>query len=803
MMRMRWSARLAALAAACVLFALLSHDTADRGTPRRAVWVFFRDKGPGAVDPARLAAAADALAPSARERRRLRGTLNGIVDASDLPLAEDYVLAAARTGARLRHRAPWLNAASFDVTPGQAAALAELTCVERIQPVRRARRCAVPTPVRMPVRMPVETPPSGEKSLDTPYDYGFNLGAMAQAGVPPLHAQGYTGAGVTVAMLDAGFKTTHRALEHIPIVATWDFVHGGEPVDGGGDEIDHGTMTLSVVAGCAPGALVGPAPGVRTILAKTEDITQEIPLEEDHWVAGLAWVESLGADIVSSSLGYSDWYVFEDMDGVTAVTTVAADLAAARGLPVVNSAGNEARTLGWITAPADGHGVLAVGAVDASGLKATFSSPGPTADGRIKPDVMALGVLNAVASPGDDVNIMFVSGTSFSCPLVSGVAALLLEKHPGLSVPQLYEALRMTASHAAIPGNLYGWGIIDAAAAATYWGPAFTFTPPPALTTDAGPYEITAVVRARLGLVPGSVRLHWRHPGGPWVDEVMAAVDDTTCTAWLPAQAEFQTIEYYLGAEGADGFAATEPGLVPARLHRIHRTIWDATDFPVTLDAPVPDASLEGICAEFDVPYAGAGVIDSLAVDIAVDHPAPEQIVVTLIAPDGREVVLRHTGGGALVGSWPATLAPADADGFFSLRGLHNAGTWRLRVADAVPLDTGVFASAALRFLVYDPTTGVDEAGRGALEVRAHPNPANPRTSIAFAMPGSGPAMLAVYDCRGRRVRTLHDGPLDAGSHSLPWDGRDDNGRGLGSGVYLYRLVAAGEAATGRVTLVR
>ncbi len=224
-----------------------------------------------------------------------------------------------------------------------------------------------------------------------------------------------------------------------------------------------------MLGGYAPGTLIGPAYGADFLLAKTETDKFERPIEEDYWVAGIEWAESLGAEVVSSSLGYTDWYTFADMNGLTAVTTRAANRAAELGVVVVNAAGNE-RGAAWnhIIAPADGFEVLAVGAVTSSGAIASFSSPGPTADGRIKPDVCALGVNNRLAANLADGTDTYDrgSGTSFATPLIGGVAALLLEAHPGWTPREVRAALLASASRSGAPNNDFGWGIANAAAAA-------------------------------------------------------------------------------------------------------------------------------------------------------------------------------------------------------------------------------------------------------------------------------------------------------------------------------------------------
>jgi subtilisin family serine protease len=291
--------------------------------------------------------------------------------------------------------------------------------------------------------------------------------------VPAAHDLGLHGEGVMVAVFDTGFDTLfHEAFAAMSIVDRHDFVNGDDDVANGGDrgEGSHGTATLSVLGGYAPGHLIGPAFNATFLLAKTEDTSSETPVEEDNWAAAAEWAEARGADVISSSLGYLTYdpgfpsYTADDMNGQTAISTRAADLAGERGVVVVNSAGNAGpstvhNTLG---APADGRLVLTVGAVTSVGLRAPFSSVGPTADGRIKPDVAAQGVAVITAAPGTPSGYTSLNGTSFSCPLTAGVVALVLQARPSASVSEVEDVLRATASQAAQPDNLLGWGIVNA-----------------------------------------------------------------------------------------------------------------------------------------------------------------------------------------------------------------------------------------------------------------------------------------------------------------------------------------------------
>jgi hypothetical protein len=531
------------------------------------VWVMFRDRGRSAEQITGELAAAAAVLPDRTLRRRSRVAEPGasLVDARDLPPAPRYLERVRATGARPEQVSRWLNAVSCRATTRQIAQLARLPEVAYLQPVRQARRAAVPPAPTAPLPLVRPAPKAGADAAVI--DYGLGDGAMQQINVPAAHALGLSGAGVVVGLLDTGFRTEHICLDHLPVLGAWDFINGDAIVDNEPDDPatsrNHGTSVLSNVAAWDPGGLVAPAYGVSVLLAKTEDVSQEAPAEEDDWVAGLEWLEAQGADVVSSSLGYIDWYTWDDLDGDIAVTTVAADLAAARGVVVVNSAGNE-RASGTLVAPADGDSVIAVGAVDLMGAVTWFSSPGPTADGRIKPDVAALGLYNPAADPNDDTAYASYSGTSLACPLVSGVAALVLERVPDLTPMQVREALRETASHPGAPDNDTGWGIVDAHAAATWFGPVYTFTALPDTAATAGPWPLSLGAEARLGVDPATVRVHYRHDGGAWQETVLTA--SGAPGQWqgeIPAQPA-GAVDYWFAAADAGGHATVWPVGAPA-----------------------------------------------------------------------------------------------------------------------------------------------------------------------------------------------------------------------------------------------
>ena len=452
-----------------------------------AVWVFFTDRAGAEHDPQALAAARERLTVRSLSRRARRGVLAD-VDATDLPVHEPYLRALVARGARLRGASRWLNAASVEIPPRLAPELARLPFVQRVELVPVALRMR-PAPEPVEAVEPVTPGVSPERARDAPGTtsspgqqawYGGSFRQLDMMQVPAMHALGLSGAGVLVTMLDIGFKLTHQVFTGLNVVATRDFVHGDlnvddEPGQDAPGESDHGTWTLACVAGHKPDTYIGGAYGCSVALGKTEYGPTETPVEMDNWQFGAEWADSLGADVISSSLGYSEFdnpadsYTYADMNGQTTVVTKAASEAIRRGITVVNAAGNEG-TAAWhyIIAPADADTLIAVGAVDSFNVIASFSSRGPTSDGRIKPDVTAMGRSVLLPQPSNPTGYQRASGTSFACPLTSGVVALLLQSHPNWGPAQVREALRATALNHAAPNNDIGWGLVQGLAANSY-----------------------------------------------------------------------------------------------------------------------------------------------------------------------------------------------------------------------------------------------------------------------------------------------------------------------------------------------
>ncbi|HFA48273.1 MAG TPA: T9SS type A sorting domain-containing protein [Bacteroidetes bacterium] len=432
------------------------------------VWIYFTDKGAN-LDQ-KLATAEQALGRRSLERRKRSLKNKALISFYDVPVLDAYIEEVSPLLTKLRHRSKWLNAISATVKKNKLSEIAALSFVKSIDIVRKGKYNIETLHAKGFSKNIINT------SAAYTLDYGPSLTQLEQINVPLVHDLGYSGEGIIVCLLDAGFRNIniHPAFSNMDILDAYDFVNDDNNVDDQPDDMgtgSHGTITLSTAGGFVEGELIGPAYNATFLLAKTENTESETQVEEDNWVAGAEWAEAKGADITSTSLGYVGFddgtgYAPEDMDGNTAIITIASDIMAGLGVLVVNAAGNSGGGITTIGAPADGDSVLAIGAVNADGIKAGFSSVGPTADGRIKPDVMAMGA-GTYAATGDSTYSTF-NGTSLSCPLVAGGAALLWEMVPMATNMEIFEALKMSADNADNPNNEYGWGIIDIYAAYEY-----------------------------------------------------------------------------------------------------------------------------------------------------------------------------------------------------------------------------------------------------------------------------------------------------------------------------------------------
>jgi len=407
------------------------------------------------------------LSDKALERRARH---NIALDMRDLPIAPEYVSEIKRSGYEVTNRVKWLN--TLIVKGKGRTSLEDFDFVKKVKSISMNPSASHEKPFFSAEKFhDGPSSPSSEPERENIYDYGDSFNQIEMLNGHLVHNQGFNGEGLTIAVLDAGFSKADQlpAFDSLwtneQILETRNFVNDEDVFDPSISA--HGMNVLSTMGGFLPGQLVGTAPKADYYLVRTEDATDEYLLEEYYWVDGSEYADSVGADIINSSLGYTNGFndpdnnhTYEDMDGNTAPVTVGADIAAEKGILVVNSAGNSGNdSWTYIGAPADGDSVMSVGAVGASGNYVSFSSVGPTYDGRLKPNVAAQGSSSVVADYWG--GITWANGTSFSSPITAGMVASVWQALPNLSNMELIELIQQNGSQYNNPDTLLGYGLPD------------------------------------------------------------------------------------------------------------------------------------------------------------------------------------------------------------------------------------------------------------------------------------------------------------------------------------------------------
>ncbi len=434
-------------------------------------WVKFTDKNDS---PYSIENPEEFLTTKALERRAKQDI--PIVE-NDLPVNPSYIQGVVDIGVTLLNTSKWFNSVTVYTTdPGKISQIEALPYVESVEKGSGEKAQMKDKFVKpffenesfasIPETAALKSGTSGKS-----FDYGEAYNQISMLNGIALHDLGYDGAGMTIAVLDAGFLNVDElaAFDNLwdngQILGYKDFVN---PINSNiFNSHYHGAMVLSTMGAYLPGQMVGTAPMADYWLLRSEDGDSEYLIEELNWVSAAEFADSVGADVINSSLGYTEFddpsqnHTYADMDGNTTPITIGADIAASKGMIVVNSAGNSGgNSWQYIGAPADGDSVFSIGAVTSSGNYASFSSTGPTYDGRIKPNVVAQGQGSTVINPYDGT-VSSGSGTSFSSPITAGMVACLWQANYTARNTEIMEAIQESGSLADNPNNNLGYGIPD------------------------------------------------------------------------------------------------------------------------------------------------------------------------------------------------------------------------------------------------------------------------------------------------------------------------------------------------------
>jgi len=434
-----------------LFFSVLLHSSPSNSQNKKFV-VYFKDKA--GSNPFSLSNPTQFLSSKSIQRRAQQ---NLLLDSTDLPVSPAYLDGIKQVGATVLNPLKWLNAAIIDCSPQILPTINTLPFVLSSSPLNTKIKTAGVKKERK----------DGTQSLD----YGTSSNQNLMIGIDSMHAWGYHGEGMTIAVLDGGFLNvnTHTAFAHLfqnnKIIGVRDLVARDGTVY---EDHWHGGAVLSNIAAYQPGSIIGGAYAASYFLIRTEDVDSEYEVECAYWAAGLELADSIGADLVNSSLGYTTFdspgisYNYSNLDGSFSLATKTASMAASKGVLVLTSAGNEGNNGswgGWISVPGDAQNILTVGSVEPNESFSNFSGKGPTADGRIKPDLVAQGGGATIANLFSASGITTNGGTSFSCPILCGMVAGFWQAHPELNASQVITLLKNSASNRDNPNNTIGWGI--------------------------------------------------------------------------------------------------------------------------------------------------------------------------------------------------------------------------------------------------------------------------------------------------------------------------------------------------------
>ncbi len=519
--------------------------------PQEKYFIYFKDKGDHISllkSSPEYRQALHKISPRALARREKVMNNDSLITFEDLPVNEDYTSQLRAIGIKIVNQLDWFNAVSAYLDDNLKKQTENLPFVKKIVPVK----------VLSFRNVQPETSGLVKSGNTAEQGYGNSYEQLALSDVPAVHSKGITGSGIIIGVLDTGFDWKyHEALKNAHVLDEYDFVFHDSVTANQEEDVpgqdSHGTFVFSVISGYKDSTMIGAAYGSSYILAKTEDIRSETHIEEDNYASALEWMENLGVDVTSSSLGYNEFtsgtsYTYADMNGHTTIVTRAAELAFQRGVVTISAAGNEGnKKWYYIIAPADGYNTIAVGAVYPDNLVAPFSSRGPTYDGRIKPDVVAMGVDVYGASTNGPNLYTYGSGTSSATPIAGGIAGLLLSAFPHLSNVQVRDIFHETSDNAENPDNDRGYGLLSAAKAISF----------PNLQNLNGNYILHKAFIDSLSAA--DVRLHYSTDNSKFNEVNMNSENAYAFKVQLPSFSVNQKVNFYFTFTDENGNLHRDP----------------------------------------------------------------------------------------------------------------------------------------------------------------------------------------------------------------------------------------------------
>jgi subtilisin family serine protease len=790
----------------CALLLLVScaqADSAASSAAQRAVWVMLDPASSMATTAPGIATTAPGSATTAPVTARpaisdytiRRRAQRGIgTFPNDAPIPQELIRQIESTGAHVRETSRWLRAVSVDASPDALRRIKKLRSVAYTRDVGSLMKAGGSASGAVDTITHVMT--TREFALDSAY-YGRNWPGIRQLGIPPAHLAGYDGTGVRIAIFDTGFEPNHVALQSRTVFAKRDFINNDgivadEPADTSLDAEVHGTAVWSIMGALQPGLIVGPAFGASFALAKVDAEPLDTHLDEDRWVAAMEWSDSLGVDIINSSVTFRDAFAdrgalpYDSLDGDSYIVTRAADEAARRSILVVVAMGDAATTNeGTLNAPADADSVIAVGSVDRFGNAGVFfpgfTARGPTFDRRIKPELVALGTSLVAADSKTQVGtLQNLAGTSFSTPLITGIAAMFMQAYPGSDAMAVRRALQLSGDRATHPDNTFGWGVPDVGAAILFpQGIALNRVDP---TDLAG--ALTSIVPTFSWNIPETnLRMH----------PVLYRVEVATDTG-------FTNLVFTDTVREGLSLIARRP-LQPANrlFWRVVGTTQSGVSRASLPDAfRVPDWVRLLTFADNEPSFSTTTQPELSWLPLEARTAGPFTYEVQIIAHGTGVIVQDIRNLTSSVLRVPLPLTPNES---FRWRVIARARTGEVdTVASMQPFVISTDDKPPATILYQNFPNPFPNSTLGVSE-----------TSIWFDLAKGGPVNLVITDTRGNMVKHLIPGrgcttvTLPAGIYGrtgasigtdpcvqTSWDGRGDDGRIMPAGIYILRLHAPG-----------